>query len=69
MRMRTDVDAAIDARCQIERPYMVEEDEGADHAPLRKRQHPADFEAAAEIAASLFDDHLNHRDLCLDLSR
>jgi hypothetical protein len=37
---------------------MVEEDERADHAPFRKRQHPADFEATSEIAASLLDDHL-----------
>lgn len=60
MRMRAHVDAAVDARGQVERSDVVEEDERPHHAPLGERQHAADFETAAQAAAALLDDHVNH---------
>jgi hypothetical protein len=38
------------------RAHLVEEDEGPDHAPLRRGQHPPHLEAVAEIAGAR-DDH------------
>ena len=60
MGMRAHVDAAVDARRQVERADMVEEDERPHHAPLGERQHAADLETAAQVAAPLLDDHVNH---------
>src|SRR5690606_11717671 len=62
VRMRANVDAAIDAWRQIERPDVVEEDVGADHAALGEGQHAADLQATAQTAAALFDDVFDHDD-------
>ena len=59
VRMRPHVDRARNARREIDRTHVIEEDERPDHAPLRERQHASDLEAA-EVAAPLFDDELDH---------
>ena len=56
MRMRAHIDA--DAGLEFRRAHMVEKDEGADHAPLRRRQRAADFEAA-EIGRARHDHALD----------
>jgi hypothetical protein len=53
MRMRAHVEAA--AGRQLDRPELIEEDEGADHAPLRHWQHAPHREAVAEIARARED--------------
>src|SRR5687768_3762037 len=58
MRMRTDVGVARQRGRKGRRPDVIEKDEWADHAPLRPRQHSADFEAT-EIAPSRIDEELN----------
>ena len=59
VRMRAYIDAARNARRKIHRTHVIEEHERPDHAPLRVRQHPSDFEAA-EILAPLSDHHVQH---------
>src|SRR5205807_5727301 len=54
MRMWPDVDVARKAGGKIHRTHMVEENKGADHAPLGRRQDAAHFEPA-QIAPPLFD--------------
>ena len=54
------IELAVEAESQIDRSHVVEEDEGANHTALRERQDAADFEAAAQVAATLLDDHFNH---------
>jgi hypothetical protein len=54
MPMRPDIDRAGHARRHVHRTHMIEEDEGADHAPLSIRQHAPDLEAAEVAAARRF---------------
>jgi hypothetical protein len=49
VRMRADVDAL--AGQELCRAHLVEEDEGADHLPLRRRKRPAHLEPA-EVAGA-----------------
>jgi hypothetical protein len=60
MRVRPDVDVARNSRREHGRTHMIEENEGADHAPLREGQHSSHIETA-ETASALIDDELNHR--------
>jgi hypothetical protein len=50
MRVRANVDAA--AGRELDRAELVEEDERADHAALRRRQHALHREAVAEVAGA-----------------
>ncbi len=59
MRMRTHVDGLRNAGGKIDRAHVIEKDERPDHASRCCRQHAADFKSA-EIAATLFDDELDH---------
>ena len=43
---------------ELGRPHLVEEDEGADHLPLRRGQRPAHLEAA-EVAGAGHDHGLD----------
>ena len=45
---------------KIDRAHVIEEHERSDHAAPRGRQHASDLEAA-EVAAPLLDDVLDHR--------
>ena len=56
MRMRPHVDAV--ARAEFGRPEVIEEDEGADHAPLDVRQRAADRQMP-EIDAARHDDEVD----------
>ena len=56
VRMRAHVDAGADEK--LGRPHLVEEDEGADHLPPRRRQRTAHGKAA-EIAGARHDDLLD----------
>ena len=49
MRMGPHVHAGSEQ--ELGRPHLVEEDEGADHLPLRRRQRPAHLEAAKVAGA------------------
>ena len=53
MRVRAHVDAA--AGRELDRTELVEEDERADHAARRRRQHALHREAVAEIAGARQD--------------
>src|SRR5215468_4315144 len=44
---------------KIDRPHMVEEDERADHAAVRIRQHAANLKSA-QVAPALVDDEVDH---------
>ena len=59
MRMRTHVGFARDFRRQVQRPHVVEENEGPDHPPLRERQDAPDFEQT-DIAAARGNDERKH---------
>ena len=59
VRMRPHIDGARDARRELHRPHMIEEDERADHPPLRPGQH-APYLETAEVLASLVDDEVDH---------
>src|SRR5215831_12377068 len=50
---------AVAARRHVDRPEMVEEDEGPDHAPLDRRQHAPHGEAAAEIMGAALDEKID----------
>ncbi len=43
---------------ELNRPHLVEEDEGTDHLPLAVRQRAAHGEAVAQIAHARNDDEL-----------
>ena len=58
VRMRTHVDPPRQVRGKLHRTHVIEEDERADHAALRPRQHAPDLEAA-QIAATRFDHQLD----------
>src|SRR3546814_6952064 len=61
MRVRQDVQLVGDAGRQVDRPHMVEEDEGADHPPPGEGQDAPDFEATRpEAAAAAVDHELDH---------
>ena len=60
MGMRSDIDVSWNTRRQVLRAEMIEENERADHAPPLMRQHAAHFEAA-QVAAALIDNELEHR--------
>ena len=59
MRMRAHVEAVAGGK--LHRAELVEEDEGADHAPLRGREYALHGKAVAEIAAPRQDLILNER--------
>src|SRR5512147_724735 len=67
MLVRPHVDRAGHARRHVHRTHMIEEDEGADHAPLSVRQHPSDLEPT-EVTSALRNHKLDHvpspRELC-----
>src|SRR5690554_6322097 len=58
--MRANVDTRIHTRWEIKRPHMIEKDERPHHALLCKRQYAAHFQAAAEAATPLLNDHFYH---------
>ena len=58
VRMRADV--VVRPGDDVDRAEVVEEDEGADGAPVGRRQQPADQEAAAEVL-SMRDESLQLR--------
>src|SRR3546814_20548903 len=61
MRVRQDGQLVGDAGRQVDRPHMVEEDEGADHPPPGEGQDAPDFEATRpEAAAASVDHELDH---------
>ena len=60
MRVRTHIGVARKPLGQIDRPYVIKEDERPDHVPLCRRQHATDLEAA-DAAPPLIDHHLDHR--------
>src|ERR1044071_8859080 len=57
--MRTHVHRAGYARWKVHRSHVIQEDEGAHHAPLGKRQNASNFKAA-EILATRLDAQLDH---------
>ena len=65
MRMRSNIGAAINATGDVDRPDMVEENEGAHHLAFCERQDPAYLETAAKLPSPLFDHQLDH---CLSYS-
>src|SRR5690606_6604326 len=58
--MRANVDTRLHTRWEIKRPHMIEKDERPHHALLCKRQYAAHFQAAAEAATPLLNDHFYH---------
>ena len=58
MRVRTHIGLAREPLGQIDRPYVIKEDERPDHVPLRRRQHATDLEAA-DAAPPLLDHHFD----------
>ncbi len=60
VRMRPHIGRARHRSGEFERPKVIEEDERADHATLRERQHAADLEAA-EIARPRRDQQIDRR--------
>src|ERR1041385_5352519 len=59
MRVRADIDVARQASGKIDRPHVIEEDEGTDHAPPGLGQDAPDLEGP-ETAPALFDDKFDH---------
>src|SRR3546814_18711587 len=61
MRVRQDGQLVGDAGRQVDRPHMVEEDEGADHPPPGEGQDAPDFDATRpEAAEAAVDQELDH---------
>ena len=59
VRVRAHVDAAREARLELRRAHVVEEDERPDHPVRGEGQDAADLEAA-EVAPPLVDDEFDH---------
>jgi hypothetical protein len=60
VRVRAHVRLAHQALGQIDRPHVIEEDEGPDHAVARKGQNAPNFECA-DAAWPLINQQLDHR--------